>query len=68
MTTSDESNSREAQRQLFTLRFWPEDLGDEHWEWRGKVHHVSTGEVRFFREWMTLKDFVEGLLQEAICK
>jgi hypothetical protein len=40
--------------QLFTVRVWLEDLGDGRSEWRGKVQHVLSGEVRYFRDWATL--------------
>jgi hypothetical protein len=47
---------------LFMLRMWPEDLGGGQTDWRGKVQHVNSGEVRYFRDWPTLEAFVEGLL------
>lgn len=43
---------------LFTLRFWPEEVGGGETEWRGKVQHVTSGEVRYFRDWPTLIAFV----------
>jgi hypothetical protein len=48
--------------QLFTLRLWPEDLGDGQTDWRVKVQHVNSGEVRYFRDWSTLEAFLEALL------
>ena len=39
---------------LYTVRLWPEDLGDGAWEWRGVVKLVATGEEHSFREWATL--------------
>jgi hypothetical protein len=50
---------------LFTLRMWPEDLGSGQTDWRGKVQHVNSGEVRYFRNWPTLEAFVEGLLRRV---
>ena len=47
---------------LFTLRLWPEDLGDGQTDWRGKVQHVNSGEAHYFRDWATLEAFVEALL------
>ena len=41
---------------LYTVRLWPEDLGDGAWEWRGVVKLVATGEEHSFREWEGLKD------------
>ena len=48
---------------LFTLRLWLEDLGSGQTDWRGKVQHVNSGEVKYFRDWTTLEAFVEGVLQ-----
>jgi hypothetical protein len=50
---------------LFTLRLWPEDLDSGQIDWRGKVQHVNSGEVRYFRDWPTLEVFVEGLLRRT---
>src|SRR5437588_12308299 len=40
--------------QLFTVRVWLEELANGQTEWRGKVQHVTSGEVRYFRDWATL--------------
>ncbi|HSD82710.1 MAG TPA: hypothetical protein VLG46_02570 [Anaerolineae bacterium] len=40
--------------QLFMLRMWREELGEGRIEWRGKVQHVTSGEVRYFRDWPAL--------------
>jgi hypothetical protein len=37
--------------ELFLVRLWLEDLGQGRSEWRGKVQHVLSGEVRYFRDW-----------------
>jgi len=61
----DEKNDAEQSAQssqLFMLRMWLEDLGNGQTDWRGKVQHVNSGEVRYFREWATLEAFMEGLL------
>ncbi len=41
--------------QLFTVRLWVEDLGDDRKEWRGKVQHVLSGEAQYFRDWLALQ-------------
>ncbi len=48
-----DSERREQVRhsELFTVRLWQEDLGDNRTEWRGKVQHVQKGEAFYFREW-----------------
>jgi hypothetical protein len=43
--------------QLFTVRLWAEDLGEEQIEWRGQVQHVITGRFQHFREWQSLIEF-----------
>lgn len=48
---------------LFTVRLWPEELGGGQREWRGKVQHVMSGEVRYFRDWPGLTRFLQELLQ-----
>jgi hypothetical protein len=50
---------------LFTLRLWSEDLGSGQTDWRGKIQHVNSGEVRYFRDWPTLEAFVEGLVHRT---
>jgi hypothetical protein len=37
-----------ARTQLFTVRMWLEDLGAGQAEWRGELHHVVSGETRYF--------------------
>ncbi len=47
---------------MFTLRMWPEALGDGQIEWRGKVQHVLSGEARYFRDWDTLIAYLQDTL------
>ncbi len=49
---------------LVTVRVWQEELGDGQKEWRGKVQHVHTGEVRYFREWPALVAALLKMLSE----
>jgi hypothetical protein len=49
---------------LFTLRFWPEALGDDQNEWRGQVRYVTSGETRYFRDWEVLVAFLQASLPE----
>ncbi len=59
----DDDTSRAIQKShLFTLRFWREDLGNGRADWRGKAQHITSGEVRYFREWSVLKAFLEEML------
>jgi hypothetical protein len=43
---------------LFTVRLWPEAMGGDHVELRTEVRHVQSGEVRYFRNWGSLVDFL----------
>jgi hypothetical protein len=47
---------------LFTVRLWLEELGAGQTEWRGKVQSVTSGEVRYFRDWSTLIDHLVAML------
>ncbi len=51
-----------ARSQLFTVRVWREDLGNGCAEWRGKVQHVTSGEVRYFRDWPALIACMQEML------
>jgi hypothetical protein len=63
MVSKDEAGQTALSSHLFMLRMWPEDLGGGQTDWRGRVQHVNSGEVRYFRDWPTLEAFVEGLLR-----
>jgi len=52
--------------QLFTVRVWLEELGNGQTEWRGKVQHVTSGEVRYFRDWSTLVTFCNCCLDPEL--
>lgn len=49
---------------LFTVRMWQEELGEGQSEWRGKVQHVQSGEVFYFRQWTALVATLEKMLAE----
>jgi hypothetical protein len=52
--------------QLFTVRLWPEELGDGQVEWRGQVRHVTSGQSRCFRQWPALVAALQDML--AACQ
>jgi hypothetical protein len=52
-----------ADSQLFTVRLWPEAVGDDLVEWRGKVDHVASGEGYYFRDWSRLIVCLEMMLR-----
>lgn len=44
----------------FVLRLWAESAPGESPEWRWKVHHVQSGEERYFHSLGDVLDFVQG--------
>jgi hypothetical protein len=52
-----------ADSQLFTVRLWPEAVGDDLVEWRGRIDHVATGEGYYFREWSRMIVCFEKMLR-----
>jgi hypothetical protein len=65
MVINDDADHGAQKSHVFMLRLWPEDLGSGQTDWRGKVQHVNSGEVRYFRDWQTMEAFVEGLLYKV---
>jgi hypothetical protein len=59
------TRENEVRSYLFTVRVWPESVGDDRVEWRGKVQYVTSGEALFFRDWHSLVEFLEGTLPPA---
>ena len=45
--------------QFFTLHIWLEELEPHRHEWRGRVRHVPSGNLCYFRDWQTLATFLE---------
>jgi hypothetical protein len=60
-----ERHTQNHNSHFFTVRVWQEELGNDQTEWRGKVQHVHTGEVRYFREWPTLVTVLLKMLSES---
>jgi hypothetical protein len=50
---------------LFTVRLWPEELGDGGSEWRGRVQHVLSGEAHYFRDWPALVEALREMLRDS---
>jgi hypothetical protein len=50
---------------LFTVRVWQEELDKDRVEWRGKVQLMTSGEVRYFREWDALVPLLLTMLSES---
>ena len=50
---------------LFTVRLWAEVPGnDGHVEWRGKLQHVTSGDVHYFHDWTKLIALLLAMLPE----
>jgi hypothetical protein len=49
---------------LFTVRVWQEEVRAGQTEWRGMVQLMSSGEVRYFREWATLAPLLLAMVAE----
>ncbi len=60
----DEANTR-LHSHLFTIRVWEEEIATDQSEWRGKVQLLTSGEVRYFREWGALVPLLLTLLTES---
>jgi hypothetical protein len=60
-----DENQKPSHTHLFRVRLWVEDLGNGRFEWRGKVHHVLSGQERYFRTWKELQEHMENALGEA---
>lgn len=50
---------------LFTVRLWIEPDARDGPEMRGRVQHVPSGEVIYFRTWADLVTFFEVVLKVA---
>jgi len=48
--------------QLFTIRVWSETDEDNQRQWRGKLRHVPSGEIRHFRGWAALIPLILDML------
>lgn len=51
--------------QMFTLRIWITDQKDAALEWRGRIQHIQSGEVRYCRNWDTFTAYVEEVLRSS---
>ncbi len=51
--------SGNGESQLFTVRLWAERVAETDFEFRGRVVHVATGEIHYFRDWSKLTLFLQ---------
>ena len=59
------TDMRQHDSQLFTVRLWIEDLGHGRTERRGQVQHVASGETHYFREWPALIALLLAMLPDT---
>ena len=50
--------------ELFMMKLWKESLDRTHVEWRGKIQHVASGQVAYFRDWSKVMDFIGATLPD----
>lgn len=60
-----EKQSGKTRSYLFTVRVWEEEVELDTTEWRGKVQLVTSGEVRYFREWTALVPLLQTMLAQV---
>lgn len=44
----------------FVIRLWREESAAPQAGWRGRMQHITSGEIRFFHDWDT---FIGGLTE-----
>lgn len=49
---------------LFTLRLWPELTEDGHIRWRGKLRHIPSDTIHYFRDWAALVPLLLAILRQ----
>jgi len=51
-----------TQAQTFTLRIWITNQEGTHLEWRGRMQHIQSGEVKYCQDWDSFIIYVEEVL------
>ena len=64
MNPQNEQDPEHNRTNLFTVRLWCEEQGDNGAEWRGQITNLHNREVRYFRDPETL---YRALLKMASC-
>jgi hypothetical protein len=62
---SVDTSNLQHRSHLFTVRIWQEEIGAGQTELRGKVQLLTSGEVRYFREWSALVPLLHAMLSES---
>ena len=53
-----------GQSHLFSLRVWRTSSYAGHPEFRGQIHHVLSGEIRHFRTWDAMAEFIVAQVEQ----
>jgi len=61
--SQSENGELGSQAQTFTLRIWVTNQKDDSLEWRGRIQHIQSGEVRYCRNWDAFIAYVEEVLR-----
>ena len=56
---------RPRRSEVFIIRTWSEERGEDWHEMRGMVRNVHSGETRYFRTWKDLLRFVASRAETA---
>ena len=63
------SRSNQARSHLFTIRVWPEEVGEgkcgARVEWRGRIQYAANSETLYFRDWDSMLAFLSGKLDSS---
>jgi hypothetical protein len=60
----DHSREQRPLSHLFTLRVWQEVTDPTETEWRGRLQHVPSGKVCYFRDWSVLVSDILSILSD----
>lgn len=59
------SDEQASPPQLFILRLWQAPLDNGRYEWRGRLQHAQTNEIRHFRDWPALIPSLLAMLRDV---
>jgi hypothetical protein len=59
-------NKAAAPAHVFMIHLWLEPIEGERGEWRGKIQHIQSGEVEYFRGLENLTAVIEAGLQHKV--
>ena len=62
MTNRDVNINGSGKSHLFIFRVWREQTGNHQPAWLGRIQHVNSGEVRYFRDLANLQKVMDELL------